>query len=289
MTKCTVFEKDKPKLNTVKDHVKYLNNFIEVSCRKDEGLQKQLVAEFCKCEKWKTHIKSTLDVVIKLNAKETVKDYLQNRQGMRNWGDNKARLDKQLGFKTRCSLDVVRKAKKKQQMKTANYQIVDMQVSKAKTDRKKSKVVEYEMQKTVLFNCNPFEQLTRTIEMELREHKVEFNYSFGIKTIMANEGTDKWAEGILVSLLVSTRETNNNSAFRRRPIGFAQKPKDGKAPAETTYNMCKLYENIRNDLELLKENTCILSICLDKTTSEYHCAPLCCEYVNKLTLDKEWQ
>eukprot|EP01084_Bolivina_argentea_P204877 349943_1 len=123
--------------------------------------------------------------------------------------------------------------------------------------------------------------------MELNNHNVVFNYTFGVKTIKANEGFDKWAEGIMVSLLVSTRESNNNSGLRRRPIGFAARPKDGKAPAETTFNLSKIYESIRDDLELVKENTCMLSINIGK--NKHHCAPLRCEYVNKIKLDKEWQ
>ncbi len=91
-----------------------------------------------------------------------------------------------LGIKTRCGIDVVRKAKKIQQMKTSDYKAIDMQVSKGK-DNKNTKKAEYSMQKCVLFNCNPFEQLIRTYEMELREHKVVYNYTFGIKTIIANE------------------------------------------------------------------------------------------------------
>eukprot|EP01084_Bolivina_argentea_P191338 328680_1 len=118
-------------IKTFKDHAKYVSDYISICCHNDLELQQKLFTELVKAEKWNKISKNALDIAQKLNETNTIKDYIASGVGTRKWQDNKAALDKKLGIKTRFSMNIVTKARKKHKLKTATYKTKQMQVTKA--------------------------------------------------------------------------------------------------------------------------------------------------------------
>lgn len=293
--RCKTFgnpEGDGHGLKTIRDHIPYLNNFISITCKSDDKLEKRLVSEFAKSEKWNPLIKSTLNIAKKLNKKETIKHYINSLQAVRKWQDSNADLNRKLGIKTMFSMDVINKEKHIQSMKSSIYFEADLEVSKKSDDpeinnnkqRKKKKQTEYVLEKFIIFNCKSEEQWVRTVEMELIQHGIVYNYSFGVKTVIGTEGMDKYGDGITVSLMTCTRSEKNNAPLKRRDIAYCGRNKNGNVAAETTNNLRVIYKNMRNGLELLKENTSLLIIRMDPTINDYHVCALRCDYKNKQRL-----
>ena len=101
------------------------------------------------------------------------------------------------------------------------------------------------------------------------------------KTLIVNLGVDKWAGGFMYSMLLCCRSTHNNSAKRRRPLAYAEKP-----AVDSSNNIAILLNPIKTDLSLLQDNACILKI---KCPNGHSCAISSCYAKNKSVLDDEWR
>ena len=93
-------------------------------------------------------------------------------------------------------------------------------------------------------------------------------------------GLDKWHDGLMYSVLLCTRKNGNNSAVRRRPVAFADKP-----ATESSANLERLLHPIHGELSLLKDNTSILVMNINGI---HRCVPISCDFQKKHELDTFW-
>ena len=133
---------------------------------------------------------------------------------------------------------------------------------------------------TVTFCCDPLEQISVTLQKELNVDNIVTREILGHKTLIVNMGTDKWKKGVMYSVLLCSKDKNNNSAKRRRPIAFADAP-----AVESTPNLEQLLHPVKKQLSLLKDNCCVLIL---RQAAQIQCAILSCNYEWKHQLDQLW-
>ena len=103
----------------------------------------------------------------------------------------------------------------------------------------------------------------------------------GRKTLIVNFGTDKGGEGTMFSALLCTKSKCNNTPKSRRPIAFMFAP-----ARDNSVNIQRLLNPIRKQLELLKDNSCILSM---RTKNGCIATVLTCFEHMKTNLDRKWR
>ena len=214
-----------------------------------------------------------MNVCDKLNKKQTVLQFICSSSSLRNFCSTNVERDRLIGYRTTEGETVIRQAINAEQLQTEFYRVCKMEISEAESAYNGGS--KYKDINT--FYCDPTEQICVSLAKELQTNSIFVLTMFGFSNLNVNLGMDKWEDGLMYSALLCTKDSRNNSAKRRRPIAFAEKP-----AVESVYNVQKLLDPISKELLLLKDNSCILKI-------GNECAILRCFWDDKVELDHWWR
>ena len=255
--------------NAMQHHLKNLNNFIAIKCKCNDILIKHFMQSVISSNKWKAIIKTNLGMCDKLNKTQTIIQYIRSGGSLRAFFTNNAERNKLFGHRTTESEHVIRQAIRAEQLESEMYRKCYLEISDK--EMKHNNGCKFKWMNT--YYCDPTELICITLNKELITNGVICRTINGKNTLIVHMGMDKWAEGLMYSALLCTKTTNNNSPKRRRPVAFADPP-----AIESYHNVNKLLEPIRDELTLLKDNSCVFRIGND-------CAILKCAMNKKMDLD----
>ena len=278
--RCSLFSSDiAPNYPALYQNVNNLREFIDVKCRRESEIRESLLEHLAKSTDFRSIFEKTLSINSKLTKEQTMTFFLNSSMPLRRFCTENAKLHRITGCHVYSHENILRKMWNEQKMKTADTELIPLEISEAERKYHKDK----EEISVSVYRADPEEVLCRTLLDELNQNTplciVE---RLGVKTVIVSAGIDKADHGTLYSLMTCTRYKNNNSAKRRRPCMYMETP-----AVETTKNLIKLFDPIRNNIALLKDNSCFLLI-KDTHNMIWNCALLHCHWNWKVRLDSEW-
>lgn len=99
-------------------HIDSFNEFMTIKCDGKVNLEKYLMQHVINTNEWKSLIKNTMNIVEKLNNKQTVIQFIRSNKSLRNSFQNNSERHRLLGMKNMESEVVIRQARLEEQLHT---------------------------------------------------------------------------------------------------------------------------------------------------------------------------
>ena len=278
---CSVLDSKKnPSRQTLDVHLRNLNQFIDVKCRGNKNLRECLIQKLAKSKRFRPDLQKSLQIQKTLTPLQSAAHYVNSGSSLRRFSAENAKMHRKTGVRIYSSEAVIRSILQKEKMTTSESSMELMGISEREQ--------KYHGGKTEIsvgvWRVNPFELITRTLydELNRKEITVSFPKRMEVDTLIVTAGMDKADHGSAHSLLLCTREKANNSSKRRRPLAYMERP-----AIENTNNIFKLLGPLRENISLLKDNSCVL-IMENIENKNKNCIILHCDENWKHSLDYQW-
>ncbi len=286
LIRCNVFDNNLlhqlPSYHTMQTiHLRNMDNFLNAKCDNNDEIKTHFLKHIADSNTYgyKEIFLDVLKIIKKLTLDQTTTFFINSKQCLRHFCRENAKLHRIIGVNIYKNENLLRGVVEEEKMKTSKFDVIKMDISEAEMKHNND-----EPTKAVgIMVTNPTEVIMRSFcdELNKDENDVSLEERLGYKTLVVAAGIDKADHGSQYVVLLCTKEENNNSPVRLRPVCYME------TPAICNHNNIKrLLNPIFDYLQLLKENTCVLKI---KNGDKWYGCALQCDVNYKKELDKQWK